>query len=68
MSNTDTNIARLNVGQIAERIVSNELEARGFRVSDLNRDGLSANADLLAAGYWQSPPSPGERRDERDEG
>lgn len=45
-----------NVGKIAERIVANELEARGFRVSDLNRDGLAPNADLLAAGHgkaWQ---------------
>ncbi len=38
-----------NVGRIAERIVSNELEFRGFRVSDLNKEGPSANADLLAA-------------------
>ena len=37
-----------NVGRIAERIVSNELEFRGFRVSDLNKEGTSANADLLA--------------------
>ena len=42
------NIGKKNVGRIAERIVSNELEARGFRVSDLNRDGVAANADLLA--------------------
>src|SRR3981189_3515821 len=41
-------IERRNVGRIAERIVSNELEARGFRVSDLNSDGTAANADLLA--------------------
>lgn len=49
-------IGSYNVGRIAERIVSNELEARGFRVSDLNTGGLSANADLLAAGHqrvWQ---------------
>jgi hypothetical protein len=38
-----------NVGRIAERIVSNELEYCGFRVSDLNKEGTSANADLLAA-------------------
>jgi hypothetical protein len=38
-----------NVGRIAERIVANELEYRGFRVSDLNKEGTSANADLLAA-------------------
>jgi len=38
-----------NVGRIAERIISNELESRGYRVSDLNKEGTSANADLLAA-------------------
>ena len=38
-----------NIGRIAERIVTNELEYRGFRVSDLNKEGTSANADLLAA-------------------
>ena len=42
-------INKHNVGRIAERIVSNELEYRGFRVSDLNKEGTSANADLLAA-------------------
>jgi hypothetical protein len=41
------NINSKNVGRIAERIVSNELESRGFRVSDLNKEGTSANADLL---------------------
>jgi hypothetical protein len=41
-------ISRDNVGSIAERIVSNELEYRGYRVSNLNKEGLSANADLLA--------------------
>ena len=45
----EVNINRHNVGRIAERIVSNELESRGFRVSDLNKEGTSANADLLAA-------------------
>ena len=45
----EVNINRHNVGRIAERIVSNELESRGFRVSDLNKKGTSANADLLAA-------------------
>lgn len=52
----DVVIDQKNVGRIAERIVSNELEARGFRVSDLNREGLVANADLLAVGHkhvWQ---------------
>ena len=47
MSTIDINSK--NVGRIAERIVSNELESRGFRVSDLNKEGTSANADLLAA-------------------
>ena len=42
-------INKHNVGRIAERIVSNELEYRGFRISDLNKEGTSANADLLAA-------------------
>jgi hypothetical protein len=42
-------INKHNVGRIAERIVSNELEFRGFRVSDLNKESTSANADLLAA-------------------
>lgn len=41
-------IGKSNVGGIAERIVANELEYRGFRVSDLNKEGVSANADLLA--------------------
>jgi hypothetical protein len=41
-------IGKSNVGRIAERIVANELEYRGFRVSDLNKEGVSANADLLA--------------------
>jgi hypothetical protein len=30
-------INKHNVGRIAERIVSNELEYRGFRVSDPNK-------------------------------
>ena len=38
-----------NVERIASRIVANELEFRDFRVTDLNKDGLSANVDLLAA-------------------
>ena len=42
-------INKRNVWRIAERIVSNELEARGFRVSALNKQGLAANADLLAS-------------------
>lgn len=43
-----------NVGRIAERIVANELEARGFRVSDLNKEGTAANADLLAVSTHQT--------------
>jgi hypothetical protein len=46
---SEISINRHNVGRIAERIVSNELESRGFRVSDLNKEGTSANSDLLAA-------------------
>jgi hypothetical protein len=42
-------INKANVGRIAERIVANELEYRGFRVSDLNKEGTSTNADLVAA-------------------
>lgn len=42
-------MSKNNVGRIAERIVSNELEYRGFRVSNLNKEGISANADLIAA-------------------
>ena len=52
----DHSINAKNVGRIAERIVANELEARGFRVSDLNKEGLAANADLLAVkdgSTWQ---------------
>jgi hypothetical protein len=30
-------------------IVANELEFNGFRVTDLNKGGISENADLLAA-------------------
>ena len=37
------------IGKIAERIAMNELEAHGYRATDLNKDGVSANADLLAA-------------------
>jgi hypothetical protein len=48
------NIGSHNVGRIAERIVANELEARGFRVSDLNKDGVSPNVDLLAISESQS--------------
>lgn len=44
----DVRIGKENVGRIAERIVANELEARGFIVRDLNIEGLAANADLLA--------------------
>jgi Holliday junction resolvase len=49
-------VSRGNVGRLAERIVANELEWRGFRVTELNDSGLSPNADLIAAGQgriWQ---------------
>ena len=42
-------IERRTVGKIAERIVMNEFENQGFRATDLNKDGLSPNADLLVA-------------------
>ncbi|MSR79043.1 MAG: hypothetical protein EXS59_02770 [Candidatus Taylorbacteria bacterium] len=38
-----------NVGKIAERIVMNELQFRGYQTTDLNKDGLRANADILAS-------------------
>jgi hypothetical protein len=41
-------INKTNVGKIAERIVANELEARGFIVRDLNLERLAANVDLIA--------------------
>jgi hypothetical protein len=47
-------ILQTNVGRIAERIVANELEWRGFRVSDLNSDGTAANSDLLAVSSSQT--------------
>jgi hypothetical protein len=53
---TDPSVGRQNVGRLAERIVANELEWRGYRVSDLNKDGLSPDADLVAAAHgriWQ---------------
>jgi hypothetical protein len=40
--------SKSQTGGIAERIVANELEYLGFRVSDLNKEGNSANADLIA--------------------
>lgn len=46
---SDIIIGKENIGKIAERIVMNEFEARGYRSTDLNKDGLSANADLLVA-------------------
>ncbi len=42
-------INKTNVGRIAERIAANELDSRGFRVTDLNKEGIACNADLLAA-------------------
>ena len=47
-------ISQGTVGRIAERIVANEFEARGFRVSDLNKEGVAANADLLAVSTTQT--------------
>ena len=44
----DLHIGKENVGKISERIIANELEACGFLVRDLNLEGISANADLLA--------------------
>jgi hypothetical protein len=49
-------VTRGTGGRIAERIVANELEVRGFHVTSLNKDGQLGNADLLAAGHgkvWQ---------------
>jgi len=42
-------ITKHSIGKIAERIVMNELEFHGYRTTDLNKDGLSANSDILAA-------------------
>lgn len=42
-------LTKQSIGKIAERIVMNELESRGYRATDLNKDGLSANSDILAA-------------------
>jgi len=42
-------IEQKNIGKIAERIVMNEFEARGFRATDLNKDGSSPNADIMIA-------------------
>lgn len=41
-------ISRVNTGKIAERIVANELEFKGFIVRDLNLGGVAPNVDLLA--------------------
>jgi len=52
----DLHIGKENVGKISERIIANELESCGFLVRDLNLEGISANADLLAIKYqfvWQ---------------
>lgn len=54
-TNRMINIGSHNVGRIAERIVANELEARGFRVSDLNKEGVAANADLVAISRDRMP-------------
>jgi hypothetical protein len=53
---SDPHIGKENVGKISERIIANELEACGFLVRDLNLEGISANADLLAIkdqSVWQ---------------
>jgi hypothetical protein len=42
-------VSRKNVERVAAHIVANELEFHGFRVTDLNKGGISENADLLAA-------------------
>lgn len=41
-------LTKQSIGKIAERIVMNELEFHGYRATDLNKDGLSANSDILA--------------------
>lgn len=41
-------LTKQSIGKIAERIVMNELEFNGYRATDLNKDGLSANSDVLA--------------------
>ena len=43
-------IIKANVGRIAERIVANELEARGIRVGDrafIRRNGCTVGLDLV---------------------
>jgi hypothetical protein len=40
-------IEKQNIGKIAERITMNEFEFNGYRATDLNKDGLSPNADIL---------------------
>jgi hypothetical protein len=54
MGQSMVSIGQRNVSRIAERIVANELEARGFRVSDLNKEGVAVNADLLAVSSNQT--------------
>jgi len=44
-----SHIGKESVGKIAERIIANELEYRGFLVRDLNLERIAANVDLLAA-------------------
>ena len=44
----EAKIGKTSIGRIAERIVANELEFRGFQVRDLSLEGLAANVDLLA--------------------
>jgi len=49
MAEADLEVDGPALGRIAERLVANELERLGFRVTTLNREGNSDNADLLAA-------------------
>lgn len=43
-----SNVNRRNRDRVLSRIVSDELESRGFRVSDLNKEGPWTNANC-----WQ---------------
>ena len=49
LNGADILLNKYSVGKIAERIVMNELGVRGYQVTDLNKDGLRANADILAS-------------------
>jgi hypothetical protein len=63
----DGKITGENVGRVAERIVANELEYHGYRAIDLNKQGLAANADLLAfkgGKNWQIQVKGAENKEE----